>query len=220
MIAEEEEIRNPIPKIDLKSDTTLNYIKTAIENSVNSFKKAIKQNNLIKPLNENKLTQIYVEQIEVIIKSHPEIGVKNQYSDLFLGTKGIPDFYFHVVEEGIVHEPLYIVESKRLPSPIYKTEYVIGANKNGGIERFKSGKHGKGLNECGMIGFIEDEDFKFWFTQINQWITQAVKAQPNEWSNTEILKSEKSDTHFCKSKSTIKRKVLQDLELSHFWIPI
>jgi hypothetical protein len=220
MIAEEEGIQNPIPKIDLKADTILNFIKSAIENSVDSFKKAMKQGNLIKPLNENKLTQIYVEQIEVIIKSHPQIGVKNQYSDLFLGTKGIPDFYFHIVEEGVVHKPLYVVEAKRLPSPIYDKEYVIGLNNNGGIERFKRGKHGQGLNKCGMMGFIEDKDFKFWLKQINLWIAQEVKANPSEWSNTEILKREKSDINFCTFKSTVKRKALQDLRLSHSWIKI
>ncbi len=139
MTAEELNIANAIlPEISSDQGKTISIIIEAIQAACPSFKKTITQKNLQLPLNENKLTQILVEQIEVKIKSQPAIGVKNQYSDIFLGTKGIPDFYFHTVEEGATHEPLFVVESKRLPSPTFEKEYVIGATKNGGIERFKN----------------------------------------------------------------------------------
>lgn len=35
---------------------------------------------------------------------------------------------------------------------------VAGHNNNGGIERFKIGKHGIGVNFCGLIGFIKDDN--------------------------------------------------------------
>jgi len=113
MIAKENINNAVIPNLSLPDGKTLNYLLDAIIAASEPFKKASNQSNLVKPLNENKLTQILVEQIEVKIKPHPFIGVKNQYSDLFCRTTGIPDFYFHVVEEGVAHLPLMIVESKR-----------------------------------------------------------------------------------------------------------
>ncbi len=187
MIAEEL-IENEIPDISAKTGTTVEYITQAIKDTCAPFKKAANQPNILKPLNENKLTQIFVEQVEVKIKSNPHVGVKNQYSDLFLGTKGIPDFYFHKVEEGVVHEPIFIVEAKRLPSQIFETEYVKGKNQNGGIERFKNEKHGKGLSECGMLGFIEKESISFWLAKINKWLEDLSMSDVN-WSKDEMVKN-------------------------------
>jgi hypothetical protein len=181
------------------------------------FKKASTQPNLIKPLNENKLTQIFVEQLEVKIKSHPFIGVKNQYSDLFHGTKGIPDFYFHKVEEGVTHEPLFVVESKRLPSKTFETEYVKGETNNGGIERFKIDKHGKGLSECGMIGFIEAENFSFWKTSINGWIEDLSQSDKN-WKNDEVLNEEENQPEYMYLKSVAHTITSRKVLLHHLWI--
>ena len=95
---------------------------------------------------------------------------QNQYNDLFYSTKGIPDFYFYESEKGKTNKPLFIVEAKILPAPLPKTrekEYVIGENKNGEIERFKIGRHGKWLNKCGIFGFVESESFEFWKDNVN-----------------------------------------------------
>lgn len=175
-----------LPEISSKSGKTIGFILQAIKDACSPFKKASSQSNLKKPLNENKLTQIFVEQIEVKIKSYPYISVKNQYSDLFYNTKGIPDFYFHIVEEGVTHEPLFVVESKRLPSQTFEKEYVIGENSNGGIERFKSEKHGKGLNQCGLLGFVESNNSEFWLNTINNWI-QELSDTNADWKNDEVL---------------------------------
>ena len=176
MIAEEL-IGYEIPDISAKTGTTVEYITQAIKDTCTPFKKAVNQPNILKPLNENKLTQIFVEQVEVKIKSNPYVGVKNQYSD----------FYFHKVEEGVLHEPIFIVESKRLPSQTFETEYVKGKNQNGGIERFKNEKHGKGLSECGLLGFIEKEDISFWLAKIKKWLEDLSGSDVN-WSKDEMVK--------------------------------
>jgi hypothetical protein len=216
MIAEEL-IENEIPDISAKTGTTVEYITKAIKDTCAPFKKAANQPNILKPLNENKLTQIFVEQVEVKIKSNPYVGVKNQYSDLFLGTKGIPDFYFHKVEEGVVHEPLFIVESKRLPSQTFETEYVKGKKQNGGIERFKNEKHGKGLSDCGMLGFIEKENISFWLAKINKWIEDLSMSDVN-WSKDEMVNELENRSGFGYLNSIAHTKSSKIMLLHHFWI--
>lgn len=216
MIVEELKT-NEKPDISAKTGATVEYITKVVREACAPFKKASNQPNILKPLNENKLTQIFVEQVEVKIKSNPFIGVKNQYSDLFLGTKGIPDFYFHKVEEGVQHEPIFIVESKRLPSQTFKTEYVKGKRKNGGIERFKIEKHGKGFTECGMLGFIEKENFSFWLININKWIENLAKSD-RTWNNDEVLKEIENHSEYMYLNSVAHTNSLKNVLLHHFWI--
>jgi len=216
MIAEEPILQN-IPDLSVSTGKTMSFIIETILGVSTAFKKAIKQSNLIKPFNENKLTQIFVEQIEVRVKPNPFVGVKNQYSDLFFGTKGIPDFYFHVVEEGISHLPLFVVESKRLPSPSYEKEYVIGEKRNGGIERFKLEKHGKGLTNCGMLGFIEKDRLDFWLKSVNIWIEELSKFD-NSWKIDEKLREVSGQSCNMHLNSIVHTLNSGDMLLHHFWI--
>jgi len=211
------ETKENLPEISAELGKTITIIVQAVKSSCVPFKKAIGQSNIILPLNENKLTQIFVEQVEVQIKSQLSIGVKNQYSDLFHGTKGIPDFYFHAVEEGVIHEPLFVVESKRLPSPNFEKEYVIGEKRNGGIERFKIEKHGKGLRHCGLLGFIEKFSSEFWFKTINSWILELSRTD-SSWTKNEILEIKESMPDYLYSTSTAKRISTESVLLHHFWI--
>lgn len=206
-----------LPEISVEFGKTINIIVQAIKSTCVPYKRAVCQPNLNLPLNENKLTQIFVEQVEVQIKDQPFIGVKNQHSDLFHGTKGIPDFYFHTIEEGVIHEPLFVVESKRLPSPNFEKEYVIGENKNGGIERFKIEKHGKGLSQCGILGFIENYTPEFWLETINSWIFE-LSDQVNNWDKNEILKNKECQSDYFYSTSSAQRVSSPNVFLHHFWV--
>lgn len=218
MTAEEFEItpNGIFPEISSESGKAIGFILQSIKSACTPFKKASTQLNIQKPLNENKFTQIFVEQIEVKIKNHPNIGVKNQYSDLFYGIKGIPDFYFHVIEEGVTHEPLFIVESKRLPSPSYEKEYVIGEKENGGIERFKIEKHGKGLPQCGLLGFIEKETPEHWLNSINCWIQELSNSNPT-WYDDEVLLLKENDLG-CTYLLSSAHRPSDNVLLHHFWI--
>ena len=221
MIAEERQHKSSNAVLTGAENTTLHTIFNSMQLAVVPFKQAYNQPNICRPLNENGMTQIFVEQIEVQIKPIKGLGVKNQYSDIFFGTKGIPDFYFHKVEEGIAHLPLLVVEVKRLPAPDNKKErereYVIGRNNNGGIERFKTEKHGKGLNDCGMIGFVEKETFIFWQTTINHWITK-LSEEGNFWQKDESLNLIETTTDFAVLKSIAHRNSQKPVYLHHLWI--
>ncbi|MDR2840273.1 MAG: hypothetical protein LBV75_03250 [Paludibacter sp.] len=202
-----------------REGTTIDTLLSCMKDASTHFKRACNQSNLQHPLNENKLTQILVEQIEVQIKPIAGVGIKNQYSDIFFGTKGIPDFYFHKVEEGVTHYPLFVVEAKILPAPTEnrKQEYVIGNKNNGGIERFKTEKHGKGLNKCGMIGFVENNTFEYWQQTINTWIKE-LSDNNNFWKNDETLVKNENTSDFMALQSIAHRISGTNVSLYHLWI--
>ncbi|MEA1985918.1 MAG: hypothetical protein U9N76_00335 [Candidatus Marinimicrobia bacterium] len=222
MIAEEYYYHQE-PEISIPKGKTISFVVKTIKEVPKNFISALENIDIIKPLNENKLTQVLVEQINaVLLEKEFSILALNQYCDLFYDTKGIPDIYFYESEKGKINKPLFIVESKRLPAPSPKTrekEYVIGKNKNGGIERFKIGKHGKGLNECGIVGFVEKENFHFWKGKVNSWINE-LSNKDNFWNEDERIIMKENTDIFAFSHSIAHRKKENDLLLYHFWIKI
>jgi hypothetical protein len=221
MVAEDNNTYKVYPDLTDNEGKTMGIILNSMKNASAPFKIVCRQSDLHLPLNENQLTQIYVEQVEVKIKPYPNIGVKNQYSDIFLGTKGIPDFYFHKVEEGHTHRPLLVVESKRLPAPekSREKEYVIGNCENGGIERFKIEKQGKGFTICGMLGFVEKETFDHWGKAVNKWIKE-LSATNNFWNEDETLVEVEKRANYSVLNSTVHRLSFEDVSLHHLWINI
>ncbi len=89
--------------------------------------------------------------------------------------------------------------------------------KNGGIERFKTGKHGKGLEECGLIGFIEKEDSALWLSEINKWIKNLTEID-EEWKIEELLVSLESQLEFSNLISLARVNKTKNITLHHFWI--
>ena len=219
MIAEEYSYPDSKPSLSNQEGKTISYIYDCLKKACVPFKKASSQSNLHLPLNENKLTQIFVEQVEVFVKSHPNVGIKNQYSDTFHGTKGIPDFYFHKIEEGVHNFPIIVFEAKILSTTLVKKrekEYVIGEKNNGGIERFKTEKHGKGLPECGLLGFIEKENSTYWLKEINNWI-EDLAASTTNWSKDEVLSEIESNSDYC-ILSSIAHREIDNIDLTHLWV--
>lgn len=204
--------------------TILHTIKTSIPN----FKSYIATQVQSRELNEDELTQILVEQIEIQIRmSDFPFSVNSQFRDIYEGSSGVSDFYFHPIEEGKSTQSIFSVESKRLPAPTKdrEKEYVIGTinkntgkkRKNGGIERYKLEIHGKGLPECGLIGFIENENYIHWKSRINNWIIDlATKEQL--WKEDEILTEREQNKDYIYLLSHAHSINSRDLLLHHIWI--
>lgn len=181
----------------------------------------------ISQLNEDELTQTFVKQNFVQLQQMglTSIYVGVQYRDIHHKTKGIPDIYYSLTEQGKEYKPSFIMEAKRLPAPELsrEKEYVYGKtrndNPNGGIERFKLEKHGLGLKECGILGYIEKEDFNYWFTQINNWITELSYHPEKDWNVNETLNFLESNASLNYYISNVNRNS-GILKLHHFWINI
>lgn len=125
-----------------------------------------------------------------------------------------------VVDIGIYNGSILIftIEAKILPTPNqanrYPHEYVFG--RGGGIERFRNGSHGvdnmnQPLLQNGMIAFIMENDFEFWYDQVNEWIV-------GKWGKSEMLaKDFITDTAKFQSKH---RRTADLMILHHFWIKV
>jgi hypothetical protein len=122
------------------------------------------------------------------------------------------------------------IEAKRLPTPISKDrderEYVIvdKSNKkfkgNGGIQRFKEGKHASDLEYSIMIGYIQDDNnANYWLSRINVWITELANTGGVFWSHEDSLK--KFTYNKCdRFLSVHKRKGKNPITLHHYWIKL
>lgn len=116
---------------------------------------------------------------------------------------------------------IFTIEAKLLPTPKgikkkprAKHEYVYG--KSAGIQRFRDGFHGvdnqdKPLFENGMIAYIKEKDFEYWYFKVNQWILDA------QWSKTEQLEKIYFNS-IGKLFSKHPRQNASDIKLHHFWI--
>ena len=222
MIAEEKFSHNGQPKISVSNANVVLLIIQLMKQTAPIFKSYILSDFYSKgKLNEDEYTQIYVEQAQILIRqSDLPFNVSREYRDIYNLGRGYSDFYFYPNEQDISTASLFSVESKRLPSPerAREKEYVIGTNNNGGIERYKTEKHGKGLNECGLLGFIEKEDSNYWETTINSWIKNLAKTDTN-WNDDEILSKSESNPDYCHLKSIAHRKK-SDIRLVHLWVTL
>lgn len=116
---------------------------------------------------------------------------------------------------------LFNIEAKILPTPKkgkkstrIEHEYVYG--KGAGIQRFKDGFHGVDNNNNylsinGMIAYIKENDFDYWFCKVNNWILEA------QWGKSEQLKKIYFKS-IAKLVSNHTRLNAPDVSLFHFWI--
>jgi hypothetical protein len=121
------------------------------------------------------------------------------------------------------------IEAKRLPTPNAETkrdkrEYVFVGRKNGfkgngGIQRFKEGKHAPNLLFSIMIGYIQTEDSDYWLDKINGWIRQLISEDSTFWNETDFLSKQKSPKS-SRYKSSHNRRQLNPIILHHFWIKL
>lgn len=130
------------------------------------------------------------------------------------------------------HIPFCIIEAKRLPTPIYsgsqETEYVCYKNstKQGGIERFKTTKHGIKLPFSLMVGYIQQENANHWHSKVNEWITEQIQISSNEsisWINEDMLSKDlnfKDDSIITKYISEHQKGNSQKIKLYHYWIDL
>ncbi|MFC1595892.1 hypothetical protein ACFL4D_01235, partial [Candidatus Margulisiibacteriota bacterium] len=92
--------------------------------------------------------------------------------------------------------------------------------ESGGVERFKKEIHGKGLNYSAVIGYVQEQDFKYWEQQINSWIDQLLAGQiPSAatWEEKDRLVHEDVNTDIARYKSENAREQ-NSITLFHLWV--
>lgn len=221
MIAEDNIFNLSQPNIELPQNRMVILVKECMVETVAHFQSYLKLGfHKKKKLNENDLNQLYTKQVQIHIRKRDyPFNIEGQYQDVYNQSKGFSDFFFYPNEQNEELSSIYSVESKRLPSPEKKREkeYVIGEKNNGGIERFKTEKHGRGLSECGLLGFVENKDFNHWHTTINGWIDDLSKLPKTTWKSDEVLSEIDINTDYCILESMAHRKS-DDIKLTHLWV--
>lgn len=131
------------------------------------------------------------------------------------------------------HRLFCFVEAKRLPTPEgknrEKTEYVYygSTSKQGGIERFKTEKHGgkEKFPFSFMLGYIQENNADYWFQEVNNWVGSQIKSSSNPdiiWNENDKLNQDPSFSKGAITKyySTHSRRTLDEIKLVHYWIEL
>lgn len=128
-----------------------------------------------------------------------------------------------------IYEPFLVLEGKRLPAPSSsrEREYVDGgAQKSGGIQRFKLALHGAQQETAAIIGYVQEGDIKRWHSLINEWIRELASdksAADEKWFLDEQLKSLVLDraSHVASTTSLHRRKegaISPRIRIRHLWV--
>jgi hypothetical protein len=194
-------------------EATLLKFQNQFKGEVNSSEEVLNE-HLGKTLNYYSKSQPFFFQAETRqkqLKGHDrkvDIGAFKHYSD---------------------NSSFFTIEAKRLSTSIpnnRKKEYVIGNDPiklSGGIERFKHNVHGVNLNHSAIIGYVQNEDTKYWFTNINIWIQELIDSKiksPLNWISNDLLNNTCGfrDLRLAKSVSESEKIDQSKIRLNHYFI--
>lgn len=124
------------------------------------------------------------------------------------------------------YQPFLVIEGKRLPAPSKdrEQEYVTGGTKrSGGIQRFKLGLHGKEHTTAIILGYVQKQNARHWHSQVNDWIGDLAKSEPQQWAAEEILTAFATSDKGSRARAVSdharsKAQPIAHIRLFHFWI--
>jgi hypothetical protein len=125
--------------------------------------------------------------------------------------------------------PFFTIEAKRLTNSMPKNrekEYVLGDNPtklSGGIEGFKNNVHGVNLDHSAIIGYVQNEDGKYWYNTINSWIQELIDGKIKStlnWFSNDLLNNTCgfTDSRVVKCISDGNKINQTKITLNHYFI--
>jgi hypothetical protein len=129
-----------------------------------------------------------------------------------------------------IYAPFLVLEGKRLPAPppiSREQEYVTGgAEKSGGIQRFKLSLHGANQRTAAIVGYIQSGTLQSWHSKINQWIRDLASkttAVEEKWFVDEQLAEFAADheLYIASAWSRHRRSgtaVSAEIRIRHLWV--
>lgn len=213
----------------------LNYI----EKWIPTFIKESKTEQIV---NEKGLTQRFVSILLVNLNDiYPFTFVPEWMEDETKGNSPAVDIGILTKDNSISlrNRCFFVLEAKKLgvTEPIRNKEYLVGhyIKKNGkpkyltcgGMERFKKSIHGKMLNQCGMIGYMFNNNFDFWHHQINNWVEELILTNSDStifWSKEDKLllqsKNHQKARYTSKNLRTKVDSKKDTVLIYHTWIDL
>lgn len=192
-----------------------------IEKNIEKFKN---KNNLTEK--EKGLNQQFVICMNSQIKDEAFFFHHEYVEDTSRGDSAQVDIGVIIRDE---QKAFFVLEAKRLTATALpkerKKEYVVGRFSktnyinSGAIERFKKEIHGIGLNNAGIIGYIQTDNYDTWLNKINSWIDEQVKLSSSEltWNNGEQL-YQNSLTKIFATYSSVHQCKTKKISMYHIWV--
>jgi len=122
-------------------------------------------------------------------------------------------------------ETILPIECKRLPTPTSsrrdEREYVVSASGiRGGIQRFKSAKHGAQHEHGALIAYVQDHTFDYWLASIAGWIRDLQILGSPGWSEADALSLRYLDSRAdCAMYDSVHSRVnLAAIRIRHLWV--
>ena len=218
------------PEIDASIITVVGCVEQVLIDFSNKYANS-------KIINEKGLTQklIHMLTVHALRKYHPFYFEKEYMEIPERGDSPQVDIAaISTLEEGIVidsktyqGESFFSMEAKRLANLGSKRlmEYLIGRfekakyNSCGGVERFKQGIHGRNLNYGAILGYVQENDFAYWYDLINSWVDELINEKffsPVNWLPKDELQKEYIKSTTAKFLSVNSRKD-DSITLFHLW---
>lgn len=118
------------------------------------------------------------------------------------------------------------LEAKRLPAPVKGREREYLQGDLGGVERFKAGKHGQGLEMTGLLGYVQRCSAGFWLDQVNAWVEALISSGPHPtvtWDEQDRLVAE--DHQWPSGVTSYRSAPLRTsdrrrLSMRHMWVEL
>ncbi|WP_405572959.1 hypothetical protein [Winogradskyella sp. Asnod2-B02-A] len=194
-------------------EATLYKFQNQFKGEINTSEEVLNE-HLGKTFSYYSKTHPFIFQAETIQKQKKgqnrkvDIGVFKHYAD---------------------HNPFFTIEAKRLSNSIRnnrKKEYVVGDDPTkftGGIERFKHNLHGVNLSNSAIIGYVQNEDLKFWYKSVNEWILELILGKiksPLKWNFNDALYNtcNFADLRCAKFNSESEKIDKTRISLSHYFV--
>ncbi len=201
---------------ELEPNSVVEDLVALIDSKIGDFTSSDSFTNILKKKkNENQHSEAFCNFMN--------LQSRHQNITLISFSREVPQKGSRTIDIGVYLGSIliYTIEAKLLPtpkgsksSPRNEHEYVYG--KGGGIQRFKNNQHGIDhdenlLVENGLIAFVKENNFDFWFNKINQWILDAT------WDEDEKLEK----IYFHSTAKLHSKHIREDksyVSLHHFWV--
>ena len=144
---------------------------------------------------------------QFIPENQDETGIEKSKPDFGVYEKEFDKNGIEVYDDSQIR--FFDIECKRLYNPLFK--HYVKDKKTGGIQRFKENKHGVNLPHSAMVGYVEVENFSFWHSKVNSWISDKDE-------HLQILEINKIAKLKSNHKRNIQNKSIKPIELIHFWL--
>lgn len=196
-------------------DTILSIIRKGIKTRLNSGK-------ICKKLVEDLITEDLAKEFNIIGMQLEEQKIACMHQNKREKSLCSEDIYFYLTDSN--RTKIFFVEAKCLPQDNSKkgeleSEYIVGTHstksksESGGIQRYKSEKHGySNLRHNAMIAYIKEYSTLEWFTQINEELTNIYPEDSNL-----VVKSAHQDEYISTHKYN---KLDCFFHMHHFWIDL